>query len=133
MKTLNEAPLPDDQNVDPGLTDQNEPAPAPDDAVAAAGPAMTVRVPIEALQQPDEKDQMIDPVAGDILDGHFEAKVVSSDGKTAEIQITAVNGKPLRGDTAGDDAGGEPPADDAAGEQPKPDNYGDLEEMAKRL
>ena len=82
--------------------------PIPTPASAAPAAPAGIPVPLSALAQPDDKEQMQTPAEGDTVSLQVDATIISVQGETAMIQPTAVNGQPL----------------DKAGEQ-TPDNEGD--------
>lgn len=83
---------------------------------------MTVPIPLAALAEPDEKEAMVNPEQGDIVDGQFEGKIVSINGEMAMVSVTSVNGKPLDGSDKPPEADANAPTDD----------YGQLEQMAQQ-
>lgn len=105
----------------PGPADAGTPGATP---AAAAG--TVVPIPLDALAQPDEKDEMVNPEQGDIVDFQVEGKIVSINGGMAMVQPTAVNGKPL-------DGSDEPDEDDPAKRDEQGDQgFGQLEQMAQQ-
>jgi len=86
--------------------------------IPSAAPAPTPTgfpVPLDALNQPDDQEQMQTPAVGDSITIQVDAKILSVDGETAMIQPTAINGKPLE-DAESPDEAGEQPVDPAAAE-----------------
>jgi hypothetical protein len=83
-------------------------------------------VPLSALAQPDDKEQMQTPAEGDIVQLQVEATVVSIQGDTAIIKPTSINGNPLdeEGESPDnesqemDSGGAESALRDAMGQQP---------------
>lgn len=53
------------------------------------------RVPLAALQQPDDTEQMITPEVGDMVTYTVEGRVARVEGETASVTVESVNGKPI--------------------------------------
>lgn len=68
-------------------------------------------VPLGALAQPDDAERMVTPEPGDAVTLTVEAKLVRVEGQTAFIEVTAVNGETLGGESAA--PAGEPDGDEA--------------------
>ena len=64
------------------------------------GPATAgeLPVPLSALAQPDDAEQMQTPAAGDSVTLQVEAQVVRIEGETAYVRPTTINGNPLEAD-----------------------------------
>lgn len=61
-------------------------------------PAVTeIPVPLDALSQPNEQEQMEAPEQGDSGTMQVEFTVSRIEGETAFIRPTAINGKPIEG------------------------------------
>lgn len=56
------------------------------------------RIPIEALQQPDEGDQLTAPEVGDEVDFTVSGKVTRIEGAFAYVLPSTVNGQEVKGD-----------------------------------
>lgn len=83
------------------------------DAPAPQGcPPGCLPVPLKALQQPNDMEQMQQPEEGDSVSLQVDAIVRGIEGEMAYIEPSAINGTPL------DDEGNEPNPDDeqAAGD-----------------
>lgn len=89
--------------------------------------AGTVPIPLKALQQPGEDDQMQTPGVGDPVSFQTDATIVSIEGEMAMVKPSAVNGVPV-GAAAADDEG--PDDGDESGEGA--DTADDDEESALR-
>ncbi len=85
-------------------------------------------VPLEALQMPDETEQMTAPEVGDVVDYQVQGKVTRVEGGMAYVQPMSINGQDLDdkdGDEGPEDStAGAPEAQDAA-------DYSALEDQAK--
>lgn len=82
------------------------------DGNAAPAPSNVDTVPLDALQMPDEQEQMQPPEVGDEVNYQVAGKVVSIDGNMATIQRTSINGQEVQGADAdeaneGPEAGGD--------------------------
>ena len=65
------------------------PTPAPDKSSGG------IPVPLSALAQPDDKEQMQTPSEGDSVSLQVDATILSIQGDTAIIKPSAINGQPL--------------------------------------
>ena len=63
-------------------------------------------VPVAALQQPDDSDQLVTPEIGDAVSYTVEGKISRIEGDKAYVTVETANGKPMADKTA------EQPADD---------------------
>lgn len=84
-------------------------------------PQAEIPIPLAALSQPDDQEQMQTPKQGDSVDFQVTATVSRIDGETAYVLPQAVNGQPL---------------DDEEGEQaPDPDvqEESDLRQQAGQM
>lgn len=55
-------------------------------------------VPVAALQQPDEADQLVTPEVGDVVSYTVEGKISRIEGDKAYVTVEAANGKPVAED-----------------------------------
>src|SRR5437773_688040 len=97
---------------DMGADLETDAQPNPEPKPAAA--PMTVPIPLAALAEPDDKEEMMNPEQGDIVDGQFEGKIVSVNGDVAMVAVTSVNGKPLAPESPDDQEQVSPEDQDAA-------------------
>ena len=74
--------------------------------MAAAAPAMEDRVPLSALANADESNQMTTPAVGDRVSYSVDGKIIRIEGDQAFIQKESVNGQELKADA-------ESPAEDS--------------------
>lgn len=65
----------------------------PDDPAEEAGEPGGMEIPLDALGQPDDKDQINPPEVGDTVDFSVSGKVTRIDGTTAFVQPSTINGK----------------------------------------
>jgi hypothetical protein len=93
------------------------------DAMSAAANVDTV--PLDALQMPDDQDQMQAPEVGDQVDYQVTGKVVAVEGGFARVQRTAINGQDVQG-TNDDDEGRSPQNADSAEAQGLRDQAGGM-------
>lgn len=82
-----------------------------------------IPVPLSALAQPDDQEQMQTPEPGDEVDMTVSAKITRVEGQTAYIQPTAINGNPLG--AQGEEQDEQPDADAQEGS--------DLQAMAQQM
>jgi hypothetical protein len=54
------------------------------------------RVPVAALQQPDDQEQLVTPEVGDMVSYTVEGRVTRLDGETAVVTVESANGKPIQ-------------------------------------
>jgi hypothetical protein len=64
-------------------------------------------VPVAALQQPDDSEQLVTPEVGDAVSYTVEGKVSRIEGDKAYVTVETANGKPIA-----DEKENEPNADD---------------------
>lgn len=57
-------------------------------------------VPISALSQPGEDDQMNPPAQGDLVQYQKEGTVTRIEGENAYVKVNSVNGKPVSAEAA---------------------------------
>lgn len=89
----------------------------PSDAGGDAGcPDGCIPVPLAALSQPDDQEQMQTPGQGDSITFQVDAVVDSINGETAYVKPSAVNGTPLAPDDEPDPEGDPNAADDQEGQ-----------------
>lgn len=56
------------------------------------------RVPVAALQQPDDQEQLVTPEVGDVVSYTVEGRVTRIEGDAAVVTVESANGKPLQGE-----------------------------------
>lgn len=66
-------------------------------------------VPVAALQQPDDSDQLVTPEVGDLVSYTVEGKISRIEGDKAYVMVETANGKSI------DDEKNETPDEDNAG------------------
>jgi len=82
--------------------------PVPQDPMASLmGGANEQCVPVAALQQPDDSEQLVTPEVGDAVSYTVEGKISRIEGDKAYVTVETANGKPIA-----DEAEKEPNADD---------------------
>jgi hypothetical protein len=66
------------------------------------------RVPVAALQQPDDQEQLVTPEVGDIVSYTVEGRVTRIEGDTAIVTVESANGQPIQSDAPAEmpEAGG---------------------------
>jgi hypothetical protein len=101
-------------------------ADAPDGMPEPDGDDKEQCVPLEALQMPDETEQMTAPEVGDVVDYQVQGKVTRVEGGMAYVQPTSINGQELddKDQDESENAEPAPEAQDAA-------DYSALEDEAK--
>lgn len=52
------------------------------------------RVPVAALQQPDDQEALVTPEVGDMVSYTVEGRVTRIEGDSAVVTVESVNGKP---------------------------------------
>ena len=77
--------------------------------VAESKPVNEDRVPLKALEMPDDKEQMTPPAVGDQVEYTCTGKVTAIEGEQVVVARESCNGQPLEPDA--DDAGGPGDAD----------------------
>lgn len=81
----------------PGMA--SSPSPSAMDAGGDAGcPDGCIPVPLSALAQPNNQEQMQTPQEGDAITFQVDATIDSINGETAYVKPSAVNGTPLEAD-----------------------------------
>lgn len=81
------------------------------------------RVPLAALQQPDDQEALVTPEVGDMVSYTVEGRVSRIEGDVAIVTVESANGKPLQ------EEGAESPAQ----EMGETDSYESLENQAKGM
>ncbi len=67
----------------------------PPELMAPAMPAANEqRVPVAALQQPDDTEALVTPEVGDLVSYTVEGRVTRLDGDAAVVTVESVNGQP---------------------------------------
>ena len=54
------------------------------------------RVPVAALQQPDDQEALVTPEVGDVVSYTVEGRVSRIEGETAFVTVESANGKPIQ-------------------------------------
>ena len=71
----------------------------PPELMATATPAANEqRVPVAALQQPDDTEALVTPEVGDVVSYTVEGRVTRIEGDAAVVTVESANGKPLQGE-----------------------------------
>jgi len=86
----------------------NAGASAPPELALMAGPNEQA-IPLAALQQPDETEQLVTPEVGDMVTYTVEGKISRIEGDRAFVTVESANGQPVAEEQP------ENPADDAGG------------------
>lgn len=68
------------------------------------------RVPVAALQQPDDQEALVTPEVGDMVNYTVEGRVSRIEGETAFVTVESANGKPIQSEAPAE----MPPADGLA-------------------
>jgi hypothetical protein len=80
--------------------------PMPQDPMLSMMGANEQCVPVAALQQPDDSEQLVTPEVGDAVSYTVEGKISRIEGDKAYVTVETANGKPIAEKTE------EPSADD---------------------
>lgn len=77
------------------------------------------RVPVAALQQPDDTEQLVTPEVGDLVTYTVEGRISRIEGESAVVTVESANGKPIQSE--------------APAEAPEADGLAALENEAKGM
>ena len=89
-----------------------------------------VAVPLKALAQPDDQEQIQTPGEGDTVSFTVDATIVRIDGDNAIVQPSAVNGQPINPDGDGEPEENEGSPEDEASDEKE---GADLKSMASQM
>jgi hypothetical protein len=81
--------------------------PMPQDPMLSMMESNEQCVPVVALQQPDDSEQLVTPEVGDVVSYTVEGKISRIEGDKAYVTVETANGKPIA-----DEKENEPNADD---------------------
>ena len=96
----------------------------PPELSAPAMPSMNEqRVPLAALQQPDDQEALVTPEVGDMVTYTVEGRVSRIEGDVAVVTAESANGKPMQEEAA------ETPAQEGG----ETESYESLEAQAKGM
>lgn len=96
------------------------------DSTAAGNSDTEQCVPLDALAEPDDQEQMAAPEVGDSVNYQVQGKVTRIEGNRAYVEPESINGKPV------DD--GDEQSEGEAGEQgPREGDYSQLEDQANQM
>jgi len=73
-----------------------------------AAPTMNEqRVPVAALQQPDDSEALVTPEVGDMVSYTVEGRISRIEGDAAFVTVESANGQPIQETGAGPEAPGD--------------------------